>query len=363
MKVYIVAPAKVYTGGPTALFQLCHALRRVFGIDSYMAFYNMKTYEDPVHDNYKHFQCPWVSIDEVYDNIDNIIIVPETATFLLPKFNKIKKIIYWLAVDNYVLTNYVSKSRKLKFIWFMLKNYPSEIFNINFSNLRFYLNSFYSSHVIKLIKRGRVKIPEVDLHIAQSNYARIFLESCCINKNSIILINEPIEEEFLNAGKNVNPEEKYNIITWNSRKAYPIAFKLVNLLRRRFKVIDLYNVGERNMIKALLTSKIFIDIGFHPGRDRPVREAVALGNLALVNNHGGYYLREDCPVPAGFKIKCYLDYLFEADYEDIYKNIVLWINNYEEYLKEFNEMRKFVLSEPQLFMKHVKTLVSKLDQL
>jgi len=29
MKVYIVAPAKVYTGGPTALFQLCHVLRRV----------------------------------------------------------------------------------------------------------------------------------------------------------------------------------------------------------------------------------------------------------------------------------------------------------------------------------------------
>jgi hypothetical protein len=363
MEVYVAAPAKIYTGGPTALFQLCHTLRKVFGIDSYIAFHDMKSHEDPVHDNYKHFQCPWISIDKVHDSTSNIIIVPETATSLLSRFNKIKKIIYWLAVDNYVLRNYANESQKLKFIWFMFKNYPHELLNINPSNLRFYLISFRSSYVTELIKGGKVKIPRVDLHIAQSNYARIFLESCCIDKNSIVLINEPVEEEFLNVGKKANPEEKSNVITWNSRKAYPMAFKLVNLLKRKFKVVDLYNVGKRNMIKALSVSKIFIDIGFHPGRDRPVREAVALGNLALVNDHGGYYLEEDCPVPAKFKVKCSLDYLCKVDLKEIYKNIVLWINNFDEYFKEFEKMRKYVFLEPQLFIEHVKTLVSKLDRL
>jgi hypothetical protein len=170
MKVYIAAPARVYTGGPTALFQLCHTLRRVFGVDSYMAFYNMKPHEDPVHDNYKHFQYPWTSINEVYDSIDNVVIVPETATSLLSKFSKIKKIIYWLAVDNYVLTNYVYNLHHkkyniiLKFIWFILKNYPYDLFSIKLkiienSYLRFYLNSFYSSYVIELIKRRNVRIP------------------------------------------------------------------------------------------------------------------------------------------------------------------------------------------------------------
>jgi len=368
MKVYIVAPAKVYTGGPTALFQLCHVLRRVFRIDSYMAFYNMELHEDPVHDNYKYFQCPWVSIDDVYDSIDNVIIVPETATFILQKFNNIKKIIYWLAVDNYVLTNCVSKNLKIKFIWFVLKNYPYDLFSLNFkiikkSYLRFYWNSFCPSYVIELIKRGEVKIPRVDLHIAQSNYARIFLEGCHIDKNSIVLINEPIEEEFLNMARKVDLDGKCDVITWNSRKAYPVAFRLAKLLRRRFKVIDLYNVGKRNMIKVLSISKIFIDIGFHPGRDRPVREAVALGNLALVNDHGGYYFEEDCPIPAKFKIRCNLDYLFKVDPREIYENIVFWINNFDEYIKEFEGMRKYIVSEPQLFISNVKTLVSKLDRL
>ena len=363
MKVYVIAPAKIYTGGPTALFQLCHTLRKVFGINSYIAFYNMKSHEDPVHDNYKHFRCPWVLVDEVADSRDNIIIVPETATSLLSKYNKIKKIIYWLAVDNYVLRNYASECQKLKFIWFMFKNYPHELLNINFSNLRFYLNSFYSSYVIELIKRGKVKIPRVDLHIVQSNYARTFLENYGINKNNIVLIREPIEEEFLNMARKVNLVKKCNVITWNSRKAYPIAFKLVNLLRRRFKVIDLYDVGKRNMIKALSISKIFIDIGFHPGRDRPVREAVSLGNLALVNDHGGYSSREDCPVPNKFKIRCSLDYLCEIDLKEIYENVNLWINNFDEYLKEFEEMRRYVFLEPQLFIKDVKTLVSMLERL
>jgi len=216
MKIYVVAPARVYTGGPTALFQLCHTLRR-FGIDSYMAFYNVKPYEDPVHDDYKHFQCPWISINDVNDDVNNAIIVPETATFLLSKFNNVKKIIYWLAVDNYILTNYMHTNKKLQFIRFMLKNYPCDLFSLNFRiiknhYLRFYLNSFKASYVIELIKRRKVKPPKADLHVVQSNYAKVFLESCGVNKSDIVLINEPIEEEFLDMARKVNLKRKYDII-------------------------------------------------------------------------------------------------------------------------------------------------------
>jgi hypothetical protein len=369
MKIYIIAPAKAYTGGPTALFQLCHVLRKVFEVDSYIAFYNTKPNEDPIHENYKHFQCPWVQIDEVYDDKNNVIIVPEGLTSLLSKFNKIKKVIYWLAVDHHIISNYKIKNKRLKQVWFMLKNYPYDLFRFNFeiikSNFirRLYWNSFYSSYVAKLIKRGNIEIPKADLHIAQSNYAKNFLENNNVDKSDIVLIREPIEEEFLNMAKKVNPEKKRNIITWNSRKSYPIAFKLVNLLRRKFKIIELYDIGKENMIRALSISKIFIDIGFNPGRDRPVREAIALGNLALINDHGGYYFEEDLPIPTEFKIECYLDYLFKGNYESICKNIIFWINNYEEYLKKFDKVRKYILSEPQLFIEDVKKLVLKLDQM
>jgi hypothetical protein len=367
MRVYVSAPARVYTGGPTALFQLCHTLKNVFGIDSYIAFYNIRPDEDPVHANYRHFKCPWVSIDNVYDEEDNIVIVPETATHLLSRFRRSKKVIYWLAVDNYILRTLNKGLKMYEFIWFMLKNYPqnlpSIIINVKKARYGPYLSSFMSYYVDKLIKRRLVRLPVADLHIAQSHYAKNFLESMRVNHEDIILIREPVEDEFLDAASKVDLNNKKNIIAWNSRKAYPLTLKLIKLLERRFKVFNLGNVGKNNMIKILTSSKIFIDIGFHPGRDRPVREAVVLGNIAVINNHGGYYLREDCPVPEEFKIKCPQDYSCKIDIEEIYENIISWITNYDYYIKMFKEMRDYILSEPKLYVKDVEILVTKLNQL
>jgi len=361
--VYIATPAKAYTGGPTALFQLCNALRRSFNVDSYIAFYNMKSGEDPVHKNYRKFQCPWIPIDKVNDNRDNTLIVPETATYLLPKFRKVKKVIYWLAVDNYILANCLNKKNLgFQFIWFYLKNYPSDIFTTIFRYrhyFRFYLNSFYASYVDDIIKRGTVYIPKADLHIAQSNYAMNFLEKYAnINYDNIVLVREPIEEEFLTIGKKIDLKRKRNIVVWNSRKAYPIAPKLVELLKKKFVVVRLDNVGRNNMINILSVSKIFIDIGFHPGRDRPLREAIALGNLVLINDHGGYHFREDSLVPTKFKLQCSLDYLCKINLKEIYENIVLWINDFDQYFKELGEARKYVLLEPKLFIEDIETLIS-----
>ena len=58
MKIFIAAPAGAYTGGPTALFQLCRELKK-FDIDASIAFYG-RTTEDPVHPNYKKI---WMFMD------------------------------------------------------------------------------------------------------------------------------------------------------------------------------------------------------------------------------------------------------------------------------------------------------------
>jgi len=62
MVVYIIAPAGVYTGGPTALFQLCKALREE-DISAIMAFYgNINSVNNPVHPNYQKYQVPWTNL-------------------------------------------------------------------------------------------------------------------------------------------------------------------------------------------------------------------------------------------------------------------------------------------------------------
>jgi hypothetical protein len=361
LKIYVAAPANVYTGGPTALFQLCYTLRNKFGLNAFITFYNIVDNMNPIHENYKRFSCPWISINEIQDDNNNVLIVPEIATHFLSRFHKIKRAIYWLAVDNYITANYKPKNTRLNLTLFMLKNYIEDMpYRFVRRFRQYYYNAFIAAYVKELMDKKLVKVPNADLHIAQSIYAKKFLDRCSVNERNIIIIHEPIESEFLNAGQKYDVNKKKDIIVWNSRKAYPLAFKLVKHLKKLYKVYEARNIGREGMLKLLSYSKLFIDIGIHPGRDRPLREAIALWNIALVNNHGGYYNNEDCMVPDEFKLKCYLDHRSKVELKDVLKSIREYISNYHYYIEEFHEFRKYIFSEPELYVNDVQALVSKL---
>jgi hypothetical protein len=354
MTVYVLAPAGVYTGGPTALFQLCNALREN-GINAIVAFFGGAC-NDPVHPNYKKYRCPWTTVKKIRDEENVAVITPETAVNQISCFTKAKRIIYWLAVDNYVLTVY--RSGRQAFILHTIKKYafdPYIAYAFITRNISFYYDAYLASYVKSLIDTKAVSVPNADLHLAQSRYARDFLSSCDVEDERIVMVREPLEEEFLVRGKEVNHHEKIDAVAWNVRKAYPMAFKLVKALRRRgFTVFDLKNVGKDRMIKILSKTKIFLDIGIHPGRDRPPREAVALDNITIVNNHGGCYHFADCMIPAEFKWDCYLDH--DIDYHKSIDNIEHYLENFEYYIKKFHGFKQYIMQEPCLFLNDVHHL-------
>jgi len=362
MVVYIAAPAGVYTGGPTALFQLCRGLR-ANGIDAVMAFYGNVSI-DPVHPNYKRYHCSWVSLNSVKDDKSSVLIVPETSFDKIHRFRKTKRIIYWLAVDNYVLSLY--KPSKINFISYIARNYLFDSHNIvnalTTKTFKVYYNAFVAKYVKSLIDSRKISIPKADLHIAQSMYAKEFLLSHGIDNNGIMLLREPLEEEFLDIAKKVKHDTKTNVIAWNSRKAYPAALKLMNILRKRgYTVLELKNVGRERMIKILFKSKVFIDVGIHPGRDRPPREAVAMDNIVIVNNHGGCYYYEDCMIPTDFKLNCCFD--CEINYNEYVESIENYLENYEYYIKKFQEFKQYVLQEPRIYRNDIKYLVKHLNEM
>jgi len=348
MVVYIAAPANAYTGGPTALFQVCNALRKR-DINAIMAFYG-EYHDNPMHPNYLKYQCPWVRMNSINDNYMHAVIVPETAIDRVIQFTKVTKIIYWLAVDNFILSMLPPKI--LNFIAYIIREYifdPYILYTIITGYEKAYYNSYLSRYVNALIKREKAIIPRADLHLVQSKYARDFLKRHGIKDNTILQVHEPIEEEFLSKAKNINHEKKVNAIAWNTRKAYPIAFKLVHILRRHgFSVYDLANVGKQNMINLLSKTKLFLDIGIHPGRDRPIREAIALDNIAIVNNHGGYYYFEDCMIPSEFKWDCYFD--CKTDIKGYASIIDNYLENYDYYIKKFQNFKQYILEEPSIFL-------------
>jgi len=352
--VYVIAPARAYTGGPTALFQLCHALRKN-GINAIMAFYG-KICNDPVHPNYKRYKCPWTTLNKIRNEENVVVIAPETAVNRITCLAKVKKIIYWLAVDNYVLATY--RPSKLDFILHVVKNYifdPYIVYAFGTKNMHFYYNAFLASHVKSLIDRKAISVPNADLHLVQSKYAKGFLSSYGVEDEKIVMVHEPLEEEFLIRANEIKYHEKIDAIAWNVRKAYPIAFKLVRTLKKRgFTIFDLENVGKDRMIKILSKTKIFLDIGIHPGRDRPPREATALANIVIVNNHGGCYHFDDCMIPAEFKWNYYLDY--NVGYHKYINNVEHYLENFEYYIKKFHVFKQYIMQEPYLFLNDVRYL-------
>lgn len=56
MRIYIYAPGNVYTGGPTALFDLYRVPNEYYHVDTLIAFYVIMD-GDLVHPNYKRYKC------------------------------------------------------------------------------------------------------------------------------------------------------------------------------------------------------------------------------------------------------------------------------------------------------------------
>ncbi|AET33363.1 hypothetical protein P186_1961 [Pyrobaculum ferrireducens] len=229
------------------------------------------------------------------------------------------------------------------------------------SILRYHYPEIVSSIVKNLVENRLVKLPgDVDLYLAQSRYVVEFLRRYGVPWENIILLHEPLEEEFIKSALDANlPAKKENAVAWNRRKSNTVGYKLAKLLRDRFKVYELFNVGKEKMVDILSRTKVFIDIGWHPGRDRPPREAVAMWNVPLVNNHGGLYYYEDYPVPHKYKIDCY-DICNKVSYKELVDRVIDFVENYDAHIKVFEDFRRYIVEEPELFIKDVGMLVKRL---
>lgn len=366
-KMYIVTPAGVYTGGPTALFQLCHSLNEYFNVNAIISFTGVKEDVNPVHPNYMGYKCKWIPISKVDDDSRNLLVLPETQTYLLKKFKNLRKAIYWLSVDNFILNHYFS-SRVPKILFY--KDFFLYVLRYGFTAYRKWMVNDVRHYIAcreilnAIDKRDEFLkfLNEVDLHIAQSLYAKNFIIRLGIDESKVCMLREPIEEEFLNTTISFN--EKEDVITFNARKSFSIVYRAlskVKLWKKHVTIFALRNIGRENMIKILKKSKVFVDVGHHPGRDRPFREAGALCNVVIINRDGGYYYFDDCPVPDNYAIKCNNIACRDININYLTSLIIDCLENYEHHIKNFHELMNYIKMEPKLYLNDLEKLLSFID--
>jgi hypothetical protein len=376
MAIFVFVPAQYYTGGVTALYQLCKNLNNY--IDTNIALIDTlsdEKIENYIHQNYLHFRCDHVSRPKVHDSKDHIIVIPESRPDLIAKYKFSKKIIYWLSVDYFLasispisrsiavklLYNLISSSR-FDLIWFFGLSIFKQYLKNDRTYKRLLSNALKGEYYSSFARDKTVQIPPADIHILQSYYVYNFLTNFA-KTLKMFFLHEPLEDDYLNFS--ISKDSKEDIVTWNTRKAYPITLKVIKALKKnKVHVVDLENVGKGNMINILAKSKIFIDIGIHPGRDRPPREAVVLGNIAVVNNHGGCFYYDDCMIEQPFKVDCYTESRCNIDPKKVAEDILHYMENYEYYYKKyFTKFRDYILEEPKLYQKEIEQLAKILSEL
>ena len=318
-KVYVFCPAKVASGGPELLHQLASKLRAM-NIESYMdyVYYAGDEEQEPVHENYRKYHLPYV-VNTFIDNPHNIVIYPEVFTEYLSRQRKVRQIVWWLSVDNYVkhVAGYYGEFiRQEAYLY-----YPVQDF-------------------------GLWKSDKSVEHWVQSEYARRFLHVNGIDKEKIHYVSDYLSWIFSNA--DMGNASKKNQVVFNPKKGWEFTQKIIERAPdiTWLPIIDMPPAKVRDVLSE---SKVYIDFGNHPGKDRIPREAAMAGCCIITGKKGAAANEIDIPIPQEYKFN---------DEEEQIPAIIAKIRNiftdYEIHNRRFLDYREKICEEHERFSRDVE---------
>ena len=265
-KVYMMCPGNIHTGGPECCHQLVSQLIQ-FGVEAYI-FYVSGNPDNPVHEVYVKYRVPYVL--EIEDKPHNVLIMPETVDDSYFKYRRVRKIIWWMSVYNYIA------------------NIAKQIMNRTENALAapmpklFYFQSDDTTHWI------------------HSEYARRFLELNGIPKKQTCFVSDYASQAFLVRADSIDLDAKENFVAYNPKKG----MQTTSLLQMVGGDIDwrpIQNMTPEQVQELLAAAKVYIDFGNHPGKDRIPREAAISGCVVITNLRGSAGNDVDVNIPAEFK--------------------------------------------------------------
>lgn len=315
--IYVACPAGIATGGPLALHQLAHQMRKL-SINANMYYFNIPESGKLVHDNYTEFEIPYTT--EVDDKADNVLIVPEALTEQLFSFQYIRKAIWWLSVDNYYNT-YEQLSKKNKLLY-----------------------------IIGMKKRFEFKDKDYFYHFAQSKYAYDFLINRKISEDKIYYLTDYIDDKFTQIANEIDLSTKKDNVLYNPKKGFDFTKKLIDN-SPKLNWIPIQNMAPLEVRDLFLNSKLYIDFGEHPGRDRFPREA-ALCRCGVITNKSGSAGNE-VDVPILHKYKYDSD---DSNIKYIINDIEAFLENFESNIKDFDSYVKFIKTNKEVFIKEIEMI-------
>ena len=324
--IYIACPANFATGGTELLHQLAYKLKKNRE-NVKMFYFNTKEDEFPVAERFKKYNIEFVK--QVKDSEGSLLIVPEVSAYLLKDYKKVKKVIWWLSVDNYLIKLNTAISLRKK-ISMYLRGKNKEIKN--------------------QYKDNRVDFNDKQIiHLAQSYYAIDFLEKNGV-KNTFYL-SDYLGESFLKKEVAYSSKKRENIVLYNPRKGLDYTRKIMEKSDECTKFLPLENMTPDEIARVCLSSKIYIDFGNHPGKDRFPREAATLGCIVITGRKGAANFYEDVRIKDEYKFEDK-----DENIENIIDKLKECFEKYDEKIDDFKEYRKMIRGEEKIFEEDIEKI-------
>ena len=326
--IYVVCPIGTKTGGTELLHQLVYELNMIAGKTmSHIVYTGDTQHVLPASAFNSYINGKWLTLDQVEDNQENLIIFPETGFADLTKFHQINKYVWWLSVDNFYNTNYLSRILKQ----FGFKKTLAGILTGTFRNRSKYINS-------------------VSFNLYQSYYAKSFLQSKNVPDSKMRYLSDYINDIYTDNVQVALGHSKSNVVLYNPKKGLEYTKRLI-FAAPDIKWVPLINLTNEEVKEYLISSKVYIDFGTHPGKDRFPREAAISGCCILTDKKGAAAFYNDVPIPNAYK--------FDDDTQDIdkiIKKIRFCLAYYEIAKSDFDSYRKFIISEKDKFKRNCKEI-------
>lgn len=332
--IYVLCPKGVKTGGPELLHQLVYQINQVGdGRHAFIAYYGDLS-ATPV-DEYKKYINNAITFKDIQDSSDNVIVFPETAfTDLFNLYTNAHKYIWWLSVDNYF-------------------SYNSPSFSLKTDGLLYTLGRFVKGHLKNNLVNDRKIFKKTDLHLCQSYYAENYLSKHeHIPFDRIKYLSDYINDFYVNKSDEALKHKKENIILYNPKKGYRFTKKIIKASQNKgWKWIALKGMSNSQIQHYLESSKVYIDFGNHPGKDRLPREAAILGCCVITGKKGAAFYHQDVPLLKKYK--------FDNNAEAIpliIRQIEFCLDNYQEVIDDFASYRKYIKDEKRTFESDIKKI-------
>jgi hypothetical protein len=291
-KIFIICP-RVWTGGPENLHQLCDQLNAL-GADTYIVYHpNPDNDYSPHYRNFQHLKVA----ERVEDAPGNMLIIPEIHRIpdARQHFPNCTIVVWWLSYVNAVLCGTAAE------------------------NLR----------------------AESDaIHLFHSYYEYAMVRPHLSWSTSWFFVTDHIHDVFLSLDTDSFVAGKEDIVCFNGNKD-KISQHICEKAGIPYIAIKGMTRDEVNV--TLQKCKVYLDNGYHPGKDHLPREAAMNGCVVITNKSGSAAYFEDVPIEEKA--------VLESDLYDLLPKVLA---DYRHYFDRQSPYRENIRREKAAFAHNVE---------